>query len=171
MYAFRDAFEQRDSAKKLDERVDGERVISKRGSIKRKGADEASLKSNLTIDLTHLMNTIDLASAVCLDDLEYVKKSVLNYGIYDVAHLTAEEMGTQHIKNDLRKSLLANEPRIRPESLEIIQNKEFDDVNQRLRFDISAELYFKPIHIPIDFVAEIDVGSGKIQLSKMSSTS
>ncbi|HEU4463229.1 MAG TPA: aminotransferase class IV, partial [Solirubrobacterales bacterium] len=55
----------------------------------RRGADEAVLKRNLAVDLLALVNTIDLSSAVDLDDFEHVGRSVLNFGLRDVAHLTS----------------------------------------------------------------------------------
>jgi len=169
MYAFRSAAEAGDAKKILNERSKGERVISARGSYRRRGADETRLKRNLTIDLMSLVNTIDLDSAVDLEGLDYVKKSVLNFGLYDVAHLTSQEVGVNEIGNDLRNALLSHEPRLSEESLRVEKVKEFDDVRQKVRFTVSAEMYSSPLDIPIEFVAELDVASGKVQLSKLPS--
>ena len=43
----------------------------------------------------------------------------------------------------------------------------FDEVNQRVRFVVSGELACRPLDIPIEFVAEVDVGSGKVQLTRL----
>jgi type VI secretion system protein ImpF len=43
-------------------------------------------------------------------------------------------------------------------------------VNQRIRLVVSAEMACKPLDVPIEFVAEIDVGSGKVQLSRLPAT-
>jgi type VI secretion system protein ImpF len=67
----------------------------------------------------------------------------------------------------LAEALLNCEPRFIPETLEITMNEEFDDVNQKLTFDIYAEMACKPVDIPMEFSAEIDVGSGKMKLSNM----
>jgi len=40
MFAFRDAFDAKDARKRIEERRGGEKVISGRGSLKRRGADE-----------------------------------------------------------------------------------------------------------------------------------
>ena len=45
--------------------------------------------------------------------------------------------------------------------------QEFDDVNQKLMFEINAEMACKPVDIPLEFVAEIDVGSGKMKFSNI----
>jgi type VI secretion system protein ImpF len=170
MYAFRDAFDAGDARKRIEERVGGERVLSGRGSLKRRGADEALLKRNLSLDLAALANTIDLASAVDLEGFDFVSRSVLNYGLRDVSELTSEEVGVSEVARDLRDALLQHEPRLNAETLTVERDKDFDDVNQRIRLVVSAEMACKPLDVPIEFVAEIDVGSGKVQLSRLPAT-
>lgn len=167
MFAFRDAFDAKDARKRIEERRDGEKVISGRGSLKRRGADETVLKRNLAVDLLALVNTIDLASAIDLEEFEHVGRSVLNFGLYDIAHLTSEEIGVETVARDLSAALLNHEPRLDPESLQVVRDREIDEVNQRIRFTVSAEMSCTPLDIPIEFVAEIDIGSGKVQLTRL----
>ncbi len=169
MYAFRDAFEAGDAHKRLEQRVGGERVVSGRASLKRRGADEVLLKRNLAIDLLALVNTIDLGSAVDLSDLEHVDRSVLNFGLPDISRLTGGESGVDAIAHDLAESLMRHEPRLNPETLSVQRDTAFDEVNQRIRFTVSAEMACKPLDVPIEFVAEVDVGSGNIQLTRLPS--
>ena len=171
MFAFREAFEAGDSAARLNERVDGERVISGRGAMRRRGTDEASLKRNLVIDLLALVNTIDLASALDIDDLPYLKNSVINYGLPDISNMTGEEHRVTTIADDLAKALVQHEPRLRPGSVSVDKTLKVDDVNQRVQFTVSAEMASYPLDVPIEFVAEIEVSSGKIQLSRLPATS
>ena len=49
----------------------------------------------------------------------------------------------------------------------IDRSDSFDEVNQRVRFVVSGELACRPLDIPIEFVAEVDVGSGKVQLTRL----
>lgn len=167
MFAFRDAFDAGDARKRIDERVGGERVISGRGSLKRRGADEIALKRNLAADLLALVNTIDLGSAVDLGDFDYVGRSVLNFGLHDIGHLTSQEAGVDEIARDLSEALIQHEPRLDPETLSVARDADFDEVNQRIRFRVSAEMACKPLDVPIEFVAEIDVGSGKVHLTRL----
>lgn len=167
MHAFRDAFHAKDARKREEQRVGGERVISKRSALARRGADEATLKHDLVVDLLALINTVDLGSVVELEDLEYVYRSVLNYGLPDLGRLTSEEFEVDEIAENLRSALIQHEPRLVPESLRIDRDEEFDDVNQRIRFNVSAAMFYQPADLPIEFVAEIDIGSGKILLSRL----
>jgi type VI secretion system protein ImpF len=167
MHAFRDAFDAKDSKRKIDNRVGGEKVLSGRGSLKRRGASESILKRDLAIDLSSLVNTVDLGSAVDLTDFEFVSNSVLNFGLYDVSHLTSEEMAVSEIATDLVNALIQHEPRLNKETLTVERSDQFDETNQKMRYEISAEMLSKPLDIPLEFVAEVDVASGKIHLSQL----
>jgi len=167
MHAFRDAFASKDAKRKITERVGGEKVLSGRGSLKRRGANESILKRDLAIDLSSLVNTIDLSSSVDLSDFDYVSKSVLNFGLYDVAHLTSDEMAVGEIASDLINALIHHEPRINRETLSVVRSTEFDETNQKMRYEISAEMLSKPLDIPLEFIAEVDIASGKVQLSQL----
>lgn len=39
--------------------------------------------------------------------------------------------------------------------------------NQRIRFFVAVEMLCKPTDVSVDFVADLDVGSGKISLSRL----
>lgn len=170
MFAFREAFEEGDSRKRVEQRVDGERVLSHRGSLRRRGAQEAVIKANLSSDLLSLVNTIDLASSVDLEGMDAVRKSVLNFGLCDIAHLVSEDEGVESIGEDLKTALLLHEPRLRRDSLVVEREEIFDAVAQKMRFNISAEMVCKPLDVPLEFIAEVDIGSGKVQISKLPGT-
>jgi type VI secretion system protein ImpF len=170
MFAFRDAFSRGDAGKQLDNRVGGERVIAERGSLRRRGAEEALVKENFSLDLLSLVNTVNLAAAVDLTGLEYVEKSVLNFGLSDITHLTSEDGAVSDVSKHLLDSLAEHEPRLHRDTLRVERSDSFDDVNQRIRFVVSGELACRPLDIPIEFVAEVDVGSGKVQLTRLPGT-
>lgn len=165
MSAFRQAFEAHDSKRREVRTLKGERVIAGRQSQGR--GDEAALKRDLSIDLTALLNTTDLGSAVDLTDFPFVRESILNFGLYDVAHLVSEEIGVEGIADDLAAALKEFEPRLDADTLVIERSEVNDDVNQRVRFSVSAEMFCTPANLPVDFVAEVEIGSGKIQLSRL----
>jgi len=165
LYAFREAAEAGDS-RKHDVNYDsgGARVVSQRASVRRRGTNEAALKRNLNIDLGHLVNTINLASVTNLDGHPSVRRSVLNYGIDDLTHLTTDSTGLQDLGAALRQALIAHEPRLVPETLTIAQQEVNEETNQRIAFHAHAEMKCRPVDIPLEFLAEIDVGSGKVEL-------
>jgi type VI secretion system protein ImpF len=167
MLAFREAFRAGDAGKRIEERVAGERVLSARGSLRRRGADEVLLKRDLATDLLSLVNTIDLASAVDISDLDYVKKSVVNFGLPDPSALTSLETGVSEVGQHLKQALLAHEPRLRPESVHVEQNTQVDDETHRVSFSVSAEMACSPLDLPTEFVAEVDTSSGNVRLTRL----
>jgi len=167
MFAFRDAFIKGDAGKRLDNRVAGERVLAERGSARRRGADEALVRENFSLDLLSLVNTINLGSAVDLSGLDRVGKSVLNFGLPDITHMTSEDAEVSDVSRILLDALANFEPRLHRDTLRVERNDVFDDVNQRIRFVVSGELSCRPLDVPIEFVAEVDVGSGKVQLTRL----
>jgi type VI secretion system protein ImpF len=167
MYAFRDAFEEGDADKRVEQQVDGERIVAGRGLFRRKGGDEALLKRNLSVDLLSLANTIDLDSVIDLSQHEYVARSVLNYGLPDVTSLTSEEIGVDGIGEALKRALINHEPRLRPESLRVEKDLTFDEVSQRIQFTVLAEMACNPLDVPLEFVAEVEIGSGKVRLTRL----
>lgn len=168
MSAFRDAFVARDAQKPVVQTVGGERVVPGRHASQRRG-DEAALRRDLSVDLIALLNTVELGATVDLGGLDHVGKSIINYGLRDIGRLTSEDNQVELISEDLRAALIHFEPRLNPESIQIERN-ETDDVNQRIRFAVAAEMFCKPTDVAIDFIAELDVGSGKISLSRLPET-
>jgi type VI secretion system protein ImpF len=167
MYAFRDAALQRDSTKKEDIRIDGERVVSDRASLRRRGVDERRMRQDLEIDLAALVDTVNLASVTDLSGLDYVKRSILNFGLDDLTHITIDSRDIDDIGKQLKAAILDHEPRLTPDSVAVERSTD-DEVNQRVRFRVKAEMSSKPLDIPIEFVAEVDVGSGKILIPRLS---
>ena len=169
LYAFREAAEARDSRKPdmhYDE--DGARVVSQRTGQRQRGTNESMLKRNLNIDLEHLANTINLASVIDLDDYPAIRRSVLNFGIDDLTHLTTDSSDLLMLGEALRAALIAHEPRLVPETLSVEQHSDEWRTAQRISFFAHAEMKCRPVDIPLEFVAEIDVGSGKVELHGVS---
>lgn len=166
MAAFRETFAARDARDSSVTVVDGERVIEGRQSRQRRG-DETALKRDLSIDLTALLNTIDLASSIDLRGLPEVSRSILNYGMPDVTHLTSQEVGIDKIRDQLATALKIYEPRINPDTLHVDKQILTDDVNQRVRFAVSGEMFFSPLDVAVEFVAELEINSGKMNLTRL----
>jgi type VI secretion system protein ImpF len=168
MFAFREAYAKKDATTSEDVRDGGERVISERSAIGRRGTQESLLKADLSIDLGALVDTVNHASTVDLDGFDYVKKSILNYGLNDIIHITVGTGASKEIVANLKTALLQHEPRLNAETLVIEETalKE-DDVEQRVRLRVSGELICKPLDIPIEFVAELDKTSGKMVVPRL----
>jgi type VI secretion system protein ImpF len=168
MNVFRQAARERDAKSVAGEVADTDgRTLSRRSVERREGADQATLRDHLAIDLGNLMATINFEATVPLDGLDHVRRSILNYGIQDMSRLTDETVKDSRVMRDLRATLLAHEPRLIAETLVVKLRRPEADSKQRMAFDITAEMSARPVDVPLEFVAEIDTGAGKIAVSNL----
>lgn len=166
LQVFREAHLAKDARKGAFSK-DGEAEVSKRAQKRRHGVSEAQLRLHLEADLAALLNTIQLGSSVALDDAPYVKQSIVNYGFRDMSGISLAEIKTPAMARAIKQSLLDHEPRLVPASIEVEVKQAEGDNRQRLAIQVTAELMGDPVDIPLDFDAEVDVGAGKLKMSKL----
>jgi type VI secretion system protein ImpF len=151
----------------VGERNDGDTNLTTRSKQIRDSVDESELRNHLNIDLDFLMNTVRLDSAVSLEDVPYVEKSVLNYGFRDLSNLTRSHQTDLKIAESIRQSLIRHEPRLVPESIKITIVPEADSSTGRVSYEISAEMVADPVDVPLDFVAEVDMGACSMKMKHL----
>ena len=168
MHAFREAFRNKDARKELDLRDEtGERILASRRISARSWVNEAALRRDLAEDLTGLLNTVNLASAEDLSEFSYVARSIVNYGLTDITAYSTEEAAVDDITDELRQTLSDYEPRLIAASIEVARDTLVDDAGQKIRFAVSAEMHATPVDIPVEFVAELELDSGKMRISRL----
>lgn len=169
MYAFRSAAAAGDANEKLDIRTeDGERVIASRRATatRRRSLSDNELKRLMSSDLEALLNTTNLESAApeLLEDLKYVKESILNFGMPDMANKTVDEtMRIDAIRHDLRRAILQYEPRLLPKTLEIVRDTEGED-DLSIKFVVRSDMRADPVPTSVEFVTEVELQSGDIKI-------
>jgi len=168
MQAFRAAFRERDSEKDVATRSqDGERVIAGRRTTPRNSVSETSLRQDLANDLSALLNTVNLASAVDLEGLDEVQSSILNYGVDDLTSISANSNAVGSIPGKIRKVLQTYEARLADGTVTVVPNEELDELNTKLSLRVSAEMHATPSDIPIEFVADVEPFGNSVTLSKL----
>ena len=166
MNVFRQAAREKDSKDGGEDLADAQdRVLSKRSIERREGAGEETLRTHLLQDLANLFSTINMEAAEPLTDFPYVQASIINYGILDLSRLTTADIKNQVLLKELRNSLLRHEPRLIDKSISVKLRSDTESARQHVAFDISADMSAKPVDVPLEFVAEIDTGAGKMSLS------
>lgn len=166
MHVFRSAHERGD-ARKGQAASDGDREITQRSRERREGTDEETLRRHLSADLASLMNTTSLEASIDLSDLPRVRRSILNYGFADMSLMDESATAARQIATLIREALIRHEPRLVPQSIEIKPNTEATTTTRRLAFDVAAEMVSTPVDVPLDFVAEVDLGVGKIHMTRL----
>ena len=167
MQVFRAAHHEHDARRNRDKAGDGTSQLTKARKQRRFGVTENELRAHLEADLSALLNTIHLESALPLDDVPHVADSIVNYGFRDLSSLGAAELNTPAVVETLRRSLLRFEPRLIASSLEVQIRDAAPGGKHHLAVVVSAELMGDPVDVPLDFDAEVDLGAGKLTLSKL----
>ncbi|MBQ2261481.1 MAG: type VI secretion system baseplate subunit TssE [Loktanella sp.] len=158
---FRAAAQERRETRRTADRTENH-TIKRRHSI-----NEQQLRAHLQAELAALLNTIRLDAVVPLDDTPHMAASVLNYGFRDLSGMGAAELESQEIVESIRQSLIDHEPRLIPSSIDVKVLKADAHRNQRLSVAVYADFMGDPVDIPVDFNAEVDLGSGRLNMQTL----
>jgi type VI secretion system protein ImpF len=168
LYAFRAAHQARDAKKKLDLRdQSGERVLAGRRASPRHVITESLLRREVSQDLAALMNTVNLSSSIDLQEFPAVRRSILNYGLPDVAHRSIDEFTVDEIGNEIAAALRDFEPRLVSDTIRIARDQSVRSEELKVRFVVRADLSCLPLNVPVEFLADIEVDTGKISINRL----
>jgi type VI secretion system protein ImpF len=167
MHVFRAAHEAKDATKKIDMRTDaGDRVIAGRRLRPRQAITETALRREVARDLEALLNTISIESTIDMTEAAYVRKSILNFGLPDIAKRTIDEIGVKKVPDEIRTAIINYEPRLAEASLFVERDMSVDPADLKVRFIVRADLTCDPVHVPVEFIADI-IESGKIIVNRL----
>jgi len=167
MFAFRNAFETRDNVTKPEAAYsDGERVVQSRKGV-RAAITEPVLRKEVARNLDALFNTIALDSSLNLEGHRRVQTSILNFGLPDLNHRSIDELGVEDIKDEIETVIKNYEPRLIKNTVQVSRDKSVDTTALKVRFVVRADLACKPLNVPIEFAADLELESGKITIKHM----
>jgi type VI secretion system protein ImpF len=165
MFAFREAHRSKDARTRLDLRdAGGERVVAGRRAASRAAITESKLRHDIAIDLEALVNTINLDSSADLSRYEHVRRSILNHGFPDIQNRSIDEHRVGAIRQELADVLVGYEPRLIRESVVVERDEALDKAELKIRFLVRADLNCEPLNIPVQFVADVELDTGKIAI-------
>lgn len=168
MYAFRSAHEARDGKKTAEQRDEAnERVVQSRRSAARVPITELVLRQEVARDLHGLMNTVSLDSSFNLEGFDRVRSSILNYGFPDIAHRTIDELSLGDVRGEIAAVLTNYEPRLVAETIHVTRDASLDPADLKIRFIIRADLLCEPLNVPVEFVADVELDSGKMLIGRL----
>lgn len=168
MLAFRSAYEARDARVRFDMRDEaGERVIAGRRSLVRGAVTEHAVRREISRDLETLLNTVNLESSEDLEDCTFVRRSILNYGLPDVAHRSIDEAGVGDIVLEIEEALFCFEPRLVRDSIRVTRDSSIDAAQLQVRFVVRADMYADPLKVPVEFFADVQIDTGKVSISRL----
>ena len=167
MHAFRAAHAAGDAKLEVNIRDRGERVIAPRRVMARTPISERELRKLVDSDLAALLNTTNLAAAEDLSAAPHVRKSILNFGFPDLARRTIDEDRVLDIAREIETALADFEPRLMRSSIKARRDTSVGPEELRVRFLINAELRIEPVDLPVEFIAEVELDSGRIKVDRL----
>ena len=168
MYVFRMAHEAKDAKKKVDIRNEaGERVIAGRRLRERQVITEIGAAARggarpgraAEYDRDGVDDRYERRSPMSA-------KSILNFGIPDVTNRSIDEIGVDDIPEEIRTAIINYEPRLAAASLHIERDKSVDAAELKVRFIVRADLTCDPVHVPVEFIADV-IETGKIVVNRL----
>jgi type VI secretion system protein ImpF len=167
MHVFRAAHEAKDADKRIDIRNEaGDRIIASRRLRARQVITETILRREVSRDLEALLNTIALESTIDMSETPFARKSIINFGIPDIADRTIDETAVGNIPDEIRTAIIQFEPRLAAASLHVERDLSIDHAELKVRFIVRADLTCDPVHVPVEFVADV-IDTGKILVNRL----
>jgi type VI secretion system protein ImpF len=167
MHAFRAAHDKKDAKVRVDLRDgEGRRIIAARRPAGRAPISESNLRREVLADLMNLLNTTNMGSAEDLSATSAVRSSILNFGLPDLARRTIDENRLSDIAREIEVALGDFEPRLVRNSIFAQRDTTVSDDELSLRFQVKADLIARPLNVPVEFTAEVELGSGKIKIDR-----
>jgi type VI secretion system protein ImpF len=149
----------------LDRLTDDDRE-QRQESREKRVLSPARLRECVRRDLTWLFNTTHLAVLEDLDKHPEVQRSVLNYGMPDLAGRTTSSVDVRALERLLVKVIADFEPRLIKSSVRVRISADGHTMGHNaMVFDIEAELWAQPLPLRLFLRTEIDLESGGVSVS------
>lgn len=137
----------------------------------RGGMKTAQLQAEVVHNLSLLMNTTRLESFTDLGDYRAAQRSILNYGMPDIANQTYTNRTFDEVSAHIKTVIQRYEPRLRNVIITRAEEKNSDRDKKNggephLGFVIRAILMCEPVDFALELMAEFDKTTGRIGLKE-----
>jgi type VI secretion system protein ImpF len=126
-------------------------------------ASTAQLRESVVRDLGWLLNSVQLSAVQDLSSYPYAQRSVLNYGLPDLAGRTASGIDAVRLEAELRQAILDYEPRLLPRTV-VVTVGSGEVMHNSLQLTIEAELSAHPAPLALCLRTEIDLENGEVNM-------
>lgn len=125
------------------------------------------LREAVKRDLSWLLNCGNLEAAQDLSAFPLAARSVLNYGVPDLAGRTAASADLREVERALRQAIWDFEPRILRNSLSVRAVESADDAAHNvIAFEIEGELWAEPVPLHLLLRTEFDLEAGRARVTE-----
>jgi type VI secretion system protein ImpF len=126
------------------------------------------LRESVLRDVAWLLNSSNLPQPDLEENYPHVAKSVVNYGLPDLAGLTASGIDVAELEQIVKQALWDFEPRIMRHTLKVRAHADGSDMSHNaLVFEIEGDLWAQPIPLELLLKSEIDLETGDIAVTEV----
>jgi len=131
----------------------------------------ARLRETVRRDLAWLFNSTHLQAVCDLGSFPLVARSVINFGIPDLAGRPVSGLNTAVLEQMVRQAILDFEPRLARSSLRVSLVVDEQQMNRNaLLFDIEADLWMRPLPLRLYLRTAFDLETGKVDVNEKGKT-
>lgn len=139
---------------------------SKSESRERRVLSIQRLRAGVLRDLGWLLNTGYLEAVEDLDEYPFVRDSVLNYGMPELAGTTLAGSDPARLEKAVKDAIVKFEPRINSRTLKVTVSKDEGRMSgHSLTFKIEAELWAQPTPLALYLKTDVDLETGDVTVS------
>jgi type VI secretion system protein ImpF len=150
----------------LLDRLTDDEPDKKQESRDRRVLSPSRLRECVRRDLTWLFNTTNLAALQNLDKDSLVARSVVNYGMPDLAGHTASSVDVRELERLLTRVIWDFEPRLVKSTVKVRLRVDPQLMSHNcMCFEIEAELWAQPLPLRLFLRTEIDLETGGVNVS------
>lgn len=129
--------------------------------------DLRRLREIIQRDLSALLNTSDNNALIDPERYPHTARSVLNYGIREVAGDYSTLGRAEEIRKSIARAIQAFEPRIHPGSIDVQLRGDQESRACVVNFDIRADMWAQPMPMELYLRSQVDVTTGELQLERV----
>lgn len=115
-------------------------------------------------DLEWLLNSEALSSTIDLDPYPFVRSSVLNYGMPDLAGVSLSTVRLEELRSEVKRVIEDFEPRIDRKSLDVRLVERVAGGLNHIAFEIHAEVVAEPLPIPLLLRTDFSLETGLCEI-------
>lgn len=128
--------------------------------------DVNRLRDIVQRDLAWLLNTNNHETLMDTAETPNVAKSVLNYGVREVAGEISSADRAEQIRKMMYKAIERFEPRINPGTLEVLLRMEEKGSESVIAYDIHADMWAQPLPLELYLRSEVNMATGELKLDR-----
>ncbi len=134
----------------------------------RRVVSKARLRQGVLRDLAYLFNSTRIEGKVDFSAASYARRSVINFGLPALSGKSASAVEVGDLERAIREAIQDFEPRILPETLHVKALLTGDlDHHNVIGVQIQGQLWAQPMPIELLVRTEIDLETGKVEISDM----